>query len=199
MKIVAALCFLMSAPIYAGTAVIINANNNSGIDIDTVKKIYLGKVKAFPDGSRAIPLTFEQGNNIRDAFNNNVLGKSESQYSAFWSKLVFTGRGTPPEMRATEDEMAAIESAMRQLKHSIQPEQVQLQCNELSSLIENTLWLQQGLLSKIFELLRRIIVYFNPSLRSRMFFADPSYVRCPKQLKDIGRLSPPQNSASGGG
>ncbi|MEC7452794.1 MAG: phosphate ABC transporter substrate-binding protein [Pseudomonadota bacterium] len=103
MKIVAALCFLMSAPIYAGTAVIINANNNSGID--TVKKIYLGKVKAFPDGSRAIPLTFEQGNNIRDAFNNNVLGKSESQYSAFWSKLVFTGRGTPPEMIATEDEM----------------------------------------------------------------------------------------------
>lgn len=101
--------------------------------------------------------------------------------------------------RATEDEIAAIESAMRQLKHSIQPEQVQLQCNELSSLIENTLWLQQGLLSKIFELLRRIIVYFNPSLRSRMFFADPSYVRCPKQLKDIGRLSPPQNSASGGG
>ena len=53
----------------------------------------------------AIPLTFEQGNNIRDAFNNNVLGKSESQYSAFWSKLVFTGRGTPPEMIATEDEM----------------------------------------------------------------------------------------------
>ena len=77
MKIIAALCFLMSAPIYAGTAVIINANNNSGIDIDTVKKIYLGKVKAFPDGSRAIPLTFEQGNNIIDAFNKNVLVKSE--------------------------------------------------------------------------------------------------------------------------
>lgn len=34
-----------------------------------------------------------------------MLGKSESQYSAFWSKLVFTGRGTPPEMIATEDEM----------------------------------------------------------------------------------------------
>ena len=107
MKIVAALCFLMSAPIYAGTAVIINANNNSGIDIDTVKKIYLGKVKAFPDGSRAIPLTFEQGNNIRDAFNNNVLGKSESQYSAFWSKLVFTGKGVPP--KEVDNDAAVIE------------------------------------------------------------------------------------------
>jgi hypothetical protein len=105
MKIVVALCFLLSAPLYAGTAVIVNANNNSGVDIDTVKKIYLGKMKAFPDGSRAIPLTFEQGNDTRNAFNNGVLGKSESQYSAFWSKLVFTGRGTPPEMIATDEEM----------------------------------------------------------------------------------------------
>ncbi|WP_394224422.1 phosphate ABC transporter substrate-binding protein [Alteromonas gracilis] len=108
MKIVAALCFLLSAPLCAGTAVIVNANNNSGIDFDTVKKIYLGKVKAFPDGNRVIPLTFEQGNVIRDAFNINVLGKSESQYSAFWSKLVFTGRGTPPKMIATEDEMLSL-------------------------------------------------------------------------------------------
>ncbi|MFZ8200379.1 phosphate ABC transporter substrate-binding protein [Alteromonas portus] len=105
MKIIAALFLIFSAPLYAGTAVIVNASNNSGIDLDTVKKIYLGKVKAFPDGSRAIPLTFEQGNAARDAFNNSVLGKSESQYSAFWSKLVFTGRGTPPEMIESEDEM----------------------------------------------------------------------------------------------
>lgn len=101
--------------------------------------------------------------------------------------------------KAPEDEMLAIESVMNRLKFSIQPTQVQSQCDELSSLIENMLWLQQGLLSKLFELLRRIIVYFNPSLRNRTFFAEPSYVRCPKQLKDICRLSVPQNSAGGGG
>lgn len=105
MKTLLALCFLFPACAFAGTAVIVNSDNNSGIDIDTVKKIYLGKAKAFPDGSRAIPLTFEQGNPVRDAFNMNILGKSESQYSAFWSKLVFTGRGTPPEMISSEDEM----------------------------------------------------------------------------------------------
>ena len=105
MKTLLALCFLFPACAFAGTAVIVNSDNSSGIDIDTVKKIYLGKAKAFPDGSRAIPLTFEQGNPVRDAFNMNILGKSESQYSAFWSKLVFTGRGTPPEMISSEDEM----------------------------------------------------------------------------------------------
>lgn len=96
-------------------------------------------------------------------------------------------------------EISAIESAMTRLQSAIDPRQVWSQCNELSSLIENSLWIQQGLLSKLFELLRRIVVYFKPSLRNRMFFADPSYVRCPNQLKDIGRLSVPQNSASGGG
>jgi len=54
---------------------------------------------------KALPLTFEQGNDVRGAFNTGVLGKSESQYSAFWSKLVFTGQGTPPEEVSTQEEM----------------------------------------------------------------------------------------------
>ncbi|WP_032096663.1 MULTISPECIES: phosphate ABC transporter substrate-binding protein [unclassified Alteromonas] len=108
MKFIFALCLLLSTPVFASTAIIINANNASGIDVEMVKRIYLGKSKAFPDGSRAIPLTFETGNGLRDTFNKDVLGKSESQYSAFWSKLVFTGRGTPPEMISNEDEMLTL-------------------------------------------------------------------------------------------
>ena len=108
MKSLFALCLLLSTPVFAGTAVIINPNNTSSIDLELVKRIYLGKSKAFPDGSRAIPLTFETGNGLRDTFNKDVLGKSESQYSAFWSKLVFTGRGTPPEMISNEEEMLTL-------------------------------------------------------------------------------------------
>ncbi|NDW16042.1 phosphate ABC transporter substrate-binding protein [Alteromonas genovensis] len=108
MKFIFALCLLLSMPVFAGTAIIINANNTSGIDVEMVKRIYLGKSKAFPDGSRAIPLTFETGNGLRNIFNKDVLGKSESQYSAFWSKLVFTGRGTPPEMISNENEMLTL-------------------------------------------------------------------------------------------
>ncbi|MEQ3639649.1 MAG: phosphate ABC transporter substrate-binding protein [Alteromonas sp.] len=108
MKFIIALCLLLSAPVFAGTAIIVNADNTSGIDVETVKRIYLGKSKAFPDGSRAIPLTFETGDSLRDTFNKDVLGKSESQYSAFWSKLVFTGRGTPPEMISNEEEMLTL-------------------------------------------------------------------------------------------
>lgn len=59
MKIVVVLCFLMFVLIYVGIVVIINVNNNFGIDIDIVKKIYLGKVKVFFDGSCVIFFIFE--------------------------------------------------------------------------------------------------------------------------------------------
>ncbi|MDO6577212.1 phosphate ABC transporter substrate-binding protein [Alteromonas stellipolaris] len=96
---------MFALPVSAANVIIVSAKNGSGIDAEAVKRIYLGKMKAFPDGSKALPLTFEQGNDIRSAFNTGVLGKSESQYSAFWSKLVFTGQGTPPEEVSTQEEM----------------------------------------------------------------------------------------------
>ena len=108
MKKLALLCLILAMPTHAANVVIINANNASGTDMDTVQRIYLGKVKAFSDGSKALPLTYEQGDSIREVFNNTVLNKSESQYSAFWSKLVFTGRGTPPESVSTQEEMVKL-------------------------------------------------------------------------------------------
>ncbi|MEC8232369.1 MAG: phosphate ABC transporter substrate-binding protein [Pseudomonadota bacterium] len=108
MKKLALLCLVLAMPVSAANVVIVNANNASATDMDTIQRIYLGKLKAFPDGSKALPLTYEQGDGTREAFNNAVLGKSESQYSAFWSKLVFTGRGTPPEMVASQEEMVKL-------------------------------------------------------------------------------------------
>jgi ABC-type phosphate transport system substrate-binding protein len=108
MKKLALLCLVLAMPVSAANVVIVNANNASATDMDTIQRIYLGKLKAFPDGSKALPLTYEQGDGTREAFNNSVLGKSESQYSAFWSKLVFTGRGTPPEMVASQEEMVKL-------------------------------------------------------------------------------------------
>ncbi|AMJ87212.1 hypothetical protein [Alteromonas stellipolaris] len=104
-KAVLLLSLMFALPVSAANVIIVSAKNGSGIDAEAVKRIYLGKMKAFPDGSKALPLTFEQGNDIRSAFNTGVLGKSESQYSAFWSKLVFTGQGTPPEEVSTQEEM----------------------------------------------------------------------------------------------
>lgn len=110
MNKIAMLCLAMAIamPVTAAKVVIVNANNTSATDMETVQRTYLGKLKAIADGSRALALTYEQVDATRESFNSSVLGKSESQYSAFWSKLVFTGRGTPPESVASQEEMVKL-------------------------------------------------------------------------------------------
>lgn len=64
---------------------------------DDVSRIFLGKSKTFPDGSVAVSVNQDEGSAVRDKFNEAVCKKNSSQYKAYWSQLVFTGKGTPPK------------------------------------------------------------------------------------------------------
>lgn len=89
---------LTGAAVQAEVAVIISASNaNTSLDKDTISRIFLGKSKNFPDGSQAVPVDQDAGTASREAFNGTVLGKSSSQLKAYWSRLIFTGKGTPPK------------------------------------------------------------------------------------------------------
>lgn len=81
---------------FAEVAVIVNPANANQIDANTIKKIYLGKSKSFADGMKVNPVN-QGSNSVADEFNDKVVGKSGSQLNAYWSKLIFTGKGTPPE------------------------------------------------------------------------------------------------------
>ena len=89
---------LASSLASAEISVIVSTNNsNENIDQATVSKIFLGKSKSFPDGSQAVPVDQDDGSAARNAFNSTVLGKSSSQLKSYWSRLIFTGKGTPPK------------------------------------------------------------------------------------------------------
>lgn len=82
----------------AEVAVIVHPS--SGVDALTeedVSRLFLGKAKSFPDGAQAVPINQNEGSAIRDKFNEAVCKKNASQYKAYWSQLVFTGKGTPPK------------------------------------------------------------------------------------------------------
>lgn len=82
----------------AEVSVIVSASNgNANLDQDTIARVFLGKSKNFPDGSQAVPVDQNSGTASREAFNSTVLGKSSSQLKAYWSRLIFTGKGTPPK------------------------------------------------------------------------------------------------------
>ncbi len=73
--------------------------------------MFLNKAKAFPSGTQAKPLALSEGEAATEEFNGKVLNKTASQLTAFWSKLVFTGKGQPPEsMGSDADVVAAVAS-----------------------------------------------------------------------------------------
>ena len=61
-----------------------------------VADIFLGKTSRFPDGSQATPIDQPEDSPVRDRFYTQVAGKSPAQVKAYWSKIIFTGRGQPP-------------------------------------------------------------------------------------------------------
>ncbi|PAJ75612.1 phosphate ABC transporter substrate-binding protein [Pseudoalteromonas sp. NBT06-2] len=89
--------FLFSATTLADVAVIVHPSNSNAIDATVIKKIFTGKSKSFSDGSKVSPVSQSASSVVAAEFNKKALKKSSSQLKAYWSKLVFTGKGTPPK------------------------------------------------------------------------------------------------------
>jgi ABC-type phosphate transport system substrate-binding protein len=67
--------------------------------------IFLGRVTRFPSGIQAVPIDQADGSVARDEFYLRLAGKSAAQLKAYWSKIIFTGRGQPPPAVANSDEV----------------------------------------------------------------------------------------------
>ena len=96
---------LLSTALWAETAVIVNPANDAPITSEDVAKLYLGKTKSFPNGKAATPVERGEGSAIRVGFLEKIVDKSESQMKAYWSRLIFTGKGVPPNAVDTDKEM----------------------------------------------------------------------------------------------
>ncbi len=93
---------LFSAISFAGVSVIVHPSNNASLDKKAIGKIFLGKKKKFPGGGQAVPI---DADSAKAEFTKKVLGKSASQIKAYWSKLVFTGKGQAPKSVESDAEV----------------------------------------------------------------------------------------------
>ena len=82
----------------AEVAVVVSAKSPVGnLSADQVSQIFLGKSNNFPGGGQATPIDQAEGAATREEFYTKVTGKSAAQVKAYWSKLIFTGKGQPPK------------------------------------------------------------------------------------------------------
>lgn len=88
---------LCSATSFASVVVVVHPSNTADISRDDINRLYTGRASSFPGGSQAVPINLVDSNSARNNFDDKVLGRSSSQIKAHWSKLVFTGKGSPPK------------------------------------------------------------------------------------------------------
>ncbi|MBQ0719791.1 MAG: phosphate ABC transporter substrate-binding protein [Gammaproteobacteria bacterium] len=97
-----AIC-LVVATAHSDVVVVVPADSPvSALSKKQVAKIFLGKSRRFPDGSRAVPVNQSESTALRNEFYFLVSGKSPAQVKAHWSKMIFTGRGQPPKEVGTD-------------------------------------------------------------------------------------------------
>ena len=104
LKSTVAVALIQAAAIaQAQIAVIVNPKNPAAeMTADQVSGIFLGKSSTLPSGATAAPADLPDGSPVRDKFYSTVTGKQAPQVKAAWSRLVFSGKATPPKELGSE-------------------------------------------------------------------------------------------------
>jgi len=105
---------LLGFSLLASAEIAVVVHPSSGVTSlteDDIARIFLGKSKSFPSGTAAVPVNQDEGAPARDKFNEAVCKKNSSQYKAYWSQLVFTGKGTAPKDGGNDAAVKALVAA----------------------------------------------------------------------------------------
>lgn len=82
----------------------------SVLDKTQLTDIFLGRITHFPNGATATPID-QEGSRIREQFYIKLADQSPAQIKAYWSKIIFTGRGRPPQAVPDSVEMKKVLAA----------------------------------------------------------------------------------------
>lgn len=97
---------MAALPAAAEVVVVVSANSPiTKLSNNEIADVFLGKLTRLPGGVSVQPLDQAEGSATRAAFYLKFTGKSPAQVKAFWSKVIFTGRGRPPRALANDAEV----------------------------------------------------------------------------------------------
>jgi ABC-type phosphate transport system substrate-binding protein len=98
-QVIAGVLLSVAAAASSAADIVVVVSSRSAVTTlrqDQVTALFLGQEARFPDGSDAVALDQPINSPLRDQFYLKVTGKTRALLKAYWSKMVFTGRGQPP-------------------------------------------------------------------------------------------------------
>ena len=106
-----AVALLATAARAGDFAVIVNKENTSPVDKETVAKIYTGELKSWNDGAPVVAIDLPESNPVRASFSTEVLGKAVGNVKALWAQMIFSGKALPPKQVASDEDVKKLVSA----------------------------------------------------------------------------------------
>ncbi|OFI36151.1 hypothetical protein BFC17_09385 [Alteromonas lipolytica] len=81
----------------AAIAIVVAQNST----IESISKrelidVFMGRFDVLESGQKVQPVDYVNGSALRANFYRALVGKSERQINAYWSRLIFSGRAKPP-------------------------------------------------------------------------------------------------------
>ena len=96
----------LSASILAETAIVVHPSmRDTDVKKGDVAKIFLGKSNKLPSGNKVIPIDQDEDSQTRVIFYEEVTDKNPSQLTAYWARLIFSGKAQPPKSVLDDDEV----------------------------------------------------------------------------------------------
>ncbi|MEI6207446.1 MAG: hypothetical protein WCP20_11735 [Desulfuromonadales bacterium] len=100
------LAVILLAParvVTAETVIIVHPDNPvTSLNREQVVDIYMGRKLNFPGGNTALPIDLPPDSEVRSDFYRKLVDKSIAQINAYWARLLFTGRATPPRVLSSD-------------------------------------------------------------------------------------------------
>jgi ABC-type phosphate transport system substrate-binding protein len=104
-----ALLAVLAAPPAAADLVVV-VNTGSGVERlsrDEVINIFLGRYRQFPSGLAALPIDQPAEQPLKAQFYRQLVNKDLAEINAYWARLIFSGKTSPPRQAASPAEVVA--------------------------------------------------------------------------------------------
>ncbi|EGV29682.1 hypothetical protein ThidrDRAFT_3126 [Thiorhodococcus drewsii AZ1] len=99
---------LASSVIANETSLVVAIHVSAGVETltrDQVINIFLGRFRQLPNGHLAIPIDQDSDHPIRAEFYRRLVGKNPAEIHAYWARLIFSGKTTPPREAESEEQI----------------------------------------------------------------------------------------------
>ena len=98
---------IMAGTLFSSVVVVSQESAIASLSQNQVRQIFNGQLRRV-SGISVKPLDLPNGSASRDAFYQQVTGKSAEQMKSYWARMIFTGRGMPPREVSSERELGML-------------------------------------------------------------------------------------------